>query len=125
MTQINSNGHTWLFVPTKKCYYRILDGKLDCAIPHLVYVGYPPEPSRDEWEVWQTELPHGEWDIHCNSWSITEEQAAEIVTNEGTAEQPCYTDYNDPLCGHKSAIQSLQTLLTEHGIEHAVILKKI
>lgn len=61
--------------------------------------------------------------IHAITSEITEEQAAEMVTNEGK-QVASYTDYTDPLKGHKTAKESLQSLLTEHGIEHAVILKK-
>lgn len=119
MTQINSNRCTWLFVPVpentskEEVYDTLNDGQY---IDYFVWV--------DEDYVDKQKLPAGEWLIHCHSRTVTEQLAAEIVTNEGTAERPCYTDYTDPLCGHKSAIQSLLSMAHEWGIQLPFIVMK-
>lgn len=120
MKQINSNGQTWLFVPVPENSSK---HEVYCFSPFGEWIDFFVGANEDY--VDKQKLPEGEWSIHCHSTTVTEQQAAEIVTNEGTAEQPCYTDYNDPLCGHKSAIPSLLSRAQAGGIQPPfVVLKK-
>lgn len=118
MTQINSNGQTWLFVPVpdgskfQEVYSSRFNRQyLDCYV------------SVDH--IKQKKLPEGEWSIHCHSTTVTEQQAAEIVTNEGTKKRPMYTDYTYPFSGYTNAIPSLATLVDAHDITTPYIVLKL
>lgn len=114
MKQINSNGCTWLF-------YTPPTGATNFYIDFFGFLRFDWGKSLEYPNI----LPTGEWSIHCDSRTVTDEQAAELVTNEGTAERPCYADYTDPLCGHKSAIQSLLSMAKEEGVQPPfIVLKK-
>lgn len=121
MKQINSNGQTWLFVPVPES-----TNELDMISDNELAIGHKnQDEDYDDFVTSYYDIPPGEWSIHCHSTKVTEEQAAQIVTNEGTVEQPCYTDYNDPLCGHKSAIPSLLSRAQAEGMRPPfVVLKK-
>lgn len=120
MTQINSNGQTWLFVPApentskEEVYDTLNDGH---------YIDYFVGVNEDY--VDKQKLPEGDWSIHCHSTNVTEKQAAEIVTNEGTAERPMYTDYTYPFSGYDTAIPSLATLVDAHDIATPYIVLKL
>lgn len=110
MIKINSNGQTWLFVPVH-----------DGADIFEVYEFFGRKKIRINTE----KLPSGDWSIHCHSTTVTEEQAAQIVTNEGTAERPMYTDYTYPFSGYTNAIPSLATLVDAHNIATPYIVLKL
>lgn len=114
MHQINSNGHDWLIVPVQNSIRDIDVWDGDALVFVHSNTGTPD----------YIDLPEGEWQIHSDTSTITEQQAAEIVTNEGKT-VASYVDYSDPFKGHETALQSLQSLLTSLGITgRAVILKK-
>lgn len=112
MKQINSNGHTWLFVP-------VLNGADNFCV-HKRKIYYSCFVFREF-----KKIPAGEWLLHCHSNTVTEEQAAEIVTNEGTEKQPMYTDYTHPFSGYTNAIPSLATLVDAHDITTPYIVLKL
>lgn len=119
MTQINSNGHTWLFVPVpentskEEVYDTLNDGQ---------YIDYFVGVNDDY--VDRQKIPAGDWSLHCHSTTVTEQQAAEIVTNEGTAKFPCYTNYTNPFSGHTSAIPSLIGLAEVNNIQSPFVILK-
>jgi len=128
MITINSNNQEWVFVPVPDAIgYWGEDGKLKWEIPHLVWSGNPPEPSHDEWEYGELQLPEGEYEYVNATDTIIEEQIMEIV-DPYKGDRFTYYENGAKLDGYycETAFYSFRSLLLAHNIttRHA-ILKKI
>lgn len=125
----------------------IKDGWLMVEVPENAMVEFsidrfrlcyqiPPNTSFND-PMWSIDLPSGTWQIHSDSTTITEEQAAEIVdkVHIKNPEEWAYKNYVDGFkldkigvtVGYSRAIDSYESLLQSMGLEgkRVVNLKRI
>lgn len=120
--EIVLSSGTWLFIEAPHAMFRVIEGKLQWVIPHLIWASN--EPSHEEYEEGEIELPEGKWNFHSSSCNITEDQAGEIVEEH---EYMGYVDYVMGDAGELPADLSLKSLLKSHDLlaQNYAILKLI
>lgn len=113
--QHNSNGREWLMVEVpSEAWEVVIRDQFG-----LVYVIDNPDMCNSTYSFVEktVALPSGTWRIHSDSFTITEEQAGEIVNPIGVM----YEDYEYPEDLFMTATLSYRSLLRSLNINSRVI----